>query len=71
MFDEQYINENLFTIAVIVIWELIWKAIALWKAARNDSKSWFIALLIINTVGLLPIFYIFIFSKEKPQKSTS
>ena len=71
MFDEQYINENLSIIAAIVIWELAWKAIALWKAAKNDSKSWFIALLIINTVGLLPIFYIFIFSKQQPQKSTS
>lgn len=71
MFDEQYINENLSTIAAIVIWELVWKAIALWKAAKNDSKSWFIALLIINTVGLLPMFYIFIFSKQKPQKSIS
>jgi hypothetical protein len=46
------------------IWSLIWKGFALWKAAKQDDKTWFIALLIINTAGILEIFYIFIFSKR-------
>ncbi len=25
-------------LAVLVIWSLVWKALALWKAARLDSK---------------------------------
>jgi len=49
----------------IIIWSLVWKGIALWKAARNEHKWWFIALLIVNTVGLLEIIYIFLFSKKK------
>lgn len=71
---EQYINvmgyssvppNVLSTIMVMAIWSLIWKGIALWKAARNGSKPWYIALLIINTVGILEIVYIFFFSKKE------
>ena len=49
---------------LIVIWSIIWKGIALWKAAKNNDKAWFIVLLIVNTVGILEIFYIYIFSKR-------
>jgi len=52
----------------IVIWELCWKAVALWKAARNKHTTWYVCLLILNTVGLLPIIYIFFFSKNKKKK---
>jgi hypothetical protein len=45
------------------LWSLPWKAIALWKSARQGSKPWFIALLVINTLGALEILYIFYFSK--------
>ena len=52
-------------IAVIGVWSLIWKGIALWKSAKNTHKIWFIALLVFNTVGILEILYIFLFSKIK------
>ena len=51
----------------LVIWSGIWKAVALWKAARNSDKVWFAALFIINTAGLLEIFYIFAFSKRQQE----
>jgi len=54
-----------FLIVAIAIWVLAWKGTALWKAARNGSKPWFIVLLVLNTVGILEIFYIFFFSKKK------
>jgi len=50
---------------LLVCWTLPWKAVALWKAARNNQKIWFIVLLVVNTVGILEILYIFIFSKKK------
>jgi len=50
---------------IIVIWSLVWKFIALWKSARNGSVIWFIIFAIFNTVGILPILYIFVFSKMK------
>lgn len=50
---------------VLLLWELIWKGIALWKAARESQKYWFIVMLILNTVGILPILYIFVFKKGR------
>ena len=50
---------------MIIVWAIIWKGLALWKAARNGSRAWFIILLIINTLGILEILYIFVFSKTK------
>lgn len=51
-------------LALIVIWSLIWKGIALWKAARNSHTAWFVIMLIVNTAGILEIIYIFAFSKK-------
>ncbi len=53
---------------LIVIWVLPWKGIALWRAARNKQLNWFIALLILNTLAILEIIYIFYFSKKKGVK---
>lgn len=50
---------------IIAVWTLPWKGIALWKAARSGHKIWFIALLIINTLAILEIIYIFCFSKKE------
>ncbi|OGN19862.1 MAG: hypothetical protein A3F25_02420 [Candidatus Yanofskybacteria bacterium RIFCSPHIGHO2_12_FULL_45_19b] len=50
--------------AVLLVWSVIWKGIALWRSARLGSKGWFVALLIINTLGILEILYIYVFSKK-------
>jgi len=52
-------------LVLILAWTLPWKGIALWKAARNSHKGWFIALLVVNTLALLEIIYIFYFAKKK------
>lgn len=57
-------------LAVISIWALIWKGLALWKSAQKKSVVWFIVLLIINTLGILEILYIFIFSKMGLKRKT-
>lgn len=54
-------------IILLIIWDAIWKLIALWKAARNNQIGWFICIAIINTLGILPIIYILI-QKNKKQK---
>jgi len=61
---EEFIQQHPFIILGISIWSLIWKGFALWRAARLNNKWWFVALLIINTMGILEIFYIFVFSKQ-------
>lgn len=49
----------------LAVWSLVWKGFALWKSAQSGSRNWFIALLLLNTVGILEIIYIFYFSKKK------
>lgn len=49
----------------MVVWTLVWKGLALWRAARNNHQIWFIVLLIFNTLGVLEILYLFIFGKKK------
>jgi len=50
---------------LIIVWSLIWKGIALWHAARNRQLAWFIALLIVNTIGILEIIYLLFARKDK------
>ena len=50
---------------ILVLWEIVWKGIALWKAAKESQKYWFAAMLILNTAGILPILYIFVFKQGK------
>lgn len=52
----------------LLIWTMIWKGIALWKSGRNNQLKWFIAILLLNTAGLLPIAYLIWFQKEIKSK---
>ena len=51
---------------ILVVWTLYWKYQSLWYAAKHDHKWWFIALLVINTAGILEILYLYVFSKNMP-----
>lgn len=51
-------------IILVVVWSLYWKGRALWRAAHNEDRGWFIAILLINTVGILEIFYLYVISKK-------
>ena len=53
-----------FIIALVIIWSLIWKGLALWRSAGLRHKYWFIALFLINTLGILEIIYIFLVAKK-------
>ena len=58
-------------IIVIVLWTVIIKGYALWHAARNGQMKWFIALLVINTLGILEVVYLIWFrSKSAINKGT-
>lgn len=50
---------------VLIIWTIFIKGLALWRAARNNSKTWFIILLVVNTLGIVEILYLLVFGKEK------
>jgi hypothetical protein len=57
-----------FVMVIIGLWSVFWKGWALWRAARKEQKAWYIALLILNTMGILPILYLVFFSKNKKKK---
>lgn len=52
-------------ILLITVWTVFWKGLALWNAAHNFQRNWFIALIIVNTVGILEIVYLFRFAKKR------
>lgn len=47
------------TLGLLAIWDITWRGFALWRAAQLRSSNWFIALLVINSVGILPIIYLY------------
>ena len=66
---EEFFTQNAWVVTLIALWTIPWKGVALWKAARKNQTGWFIAILILNTLAILEILYIFIFSKRKKSKS--
>ncbi|HUD05227.1 MAG TPA: DUF5652 family protein [Patescibacteria group bacterium] len=50
---------------VLYLWSLLWKGLALWRAAQLKQRNWFVGILILNTVGILEIVYLFFFAKKK------
>jgi len=58
-------------IALALLWTVPWKGVALWKAAQNRHKIWFVLIFLVNTLAILEILYIFIFSKKVPEENQS
>jgi hypothetical protein len=56
-------------IIALVVWSIVWKGIALWRAARNGQSAWYVVMLIVNTAGILEIIYLLGFSKPKATPS--
>ena len=54
---------------VLTAWSLMWKGFALWKSAKSNQRNWFIAILLINTFGILEIVYLFYFARPKIVKN--
>lgn len=63
----QTLNELRWLFYLAIVWELLWKGFALWKAARNGQRNWYIAILVVNSLGILPIIYLII-DKVKSNK---
>ena len=49
----------------LVLWSIYWKARALWHSARKGEKIWFVVFLVVNTLGILEILYLYVFNKKK------
>jgi hypothetical protein len=49
----------------LILWEGFWKGLALWHSGRRGRSLWFVILIIVNTVGILPIIYLFAVARLK------
>ena len=54
---------------IIIVWSIILKGLALWRAARYDQRNWFVAILVLQTLGILEVVYLFKFAKKRFQLS--
>ena len=49
----------------LLLWSIFWKGLALWHSGRRGQAWWFFILLVVNTVGILEIIYLFAVVKLK------
>jgi hypothetical protein len=61
---EQFFQDNLMFLAILLVWSIIWKGLALWRAARREEKAWFAVFLVVNTCGILEMIYLFLITKD-------
>jgi hypothetical protein len=60
----QQLMQNRVVFSSLITWAIVWKGLALWRAARLKQVGWYIALLIINTVGIFEIIYLIATNKR-------
>ncbi|HEV2340010.1 MAG TPA: DUF5652 family protein [Patescibacteria group bacterium] len=63
-----YLQQNLYWLFPLIIIEGVLKAFALWRAGRNNQLYWFIAIVVLNTAGILPIIYMLFFERDSNKK---
>lgn len=60
---------NPLIVSLILLWTMFWKILALWRAAKDNQRYWFVgifvSILFINTLGILEIIYLFKFAKTR------
>ncbi len=64
----QELLTNPLILILIQLWTVPWKGLALWTAANKKQKMWFVALLVIQTLGILEIIYLVFIAKYDFQK---
>jgi methionyl-tRNA synthetase len=64
-----FLQRNPALVFAVAVWSVVWKGLALWRAARRNDKLWYVVLLVVNTVGVLEIIYLFLTRKETEKHS--
>jgi hypothetical protein len=59
-----WVDANPLLFVAIILWSMIWKGFALWRAGGLRHKGWFIAILLLNTFGFLEIYYLFVVARK-------
>jgi methionyl-tRNA synthetase len=66
-FDVNNLSNLPFTpvvIAIVALWDGFWKAVGLWYAIKNHQRNWFVAMFLINSIGILPLIYLKFYQKK-------
>lgn len=64
-FNQGFSNGLALPMMLLMIWSVFWKGLALWHSSRNKEPLWFVAILLINTAGILELIYLFGVAKIK------
>lgn len=54
----------------LILVDLIAKGFGLWHAAKRGQKTWFIAILVINSFAILPLIYLFLVARIQDGSSS-
>lgn len=65
--EELFSQNKILVLIIAMLWTLPWKGYALWTSSKMGHKKWFVILIILNTFGILEIFYIFYIAKKTPK----
>lgn len=65
---QEFANNYPWFILVVIAWNFTLKGVALWFAAQRKQHLWFVALIILNTLGIFEILYFFSLRKKKSLK---
>jgi hypothetical protein len=55
-------------IILIVIWEAVWTAIAMWRAAKNNHIFWFVVFFLVNLLAIPEIIYLVVTRKKNSKR---
>lgn len=64
LMDAYGMNAMFGVFAVLFLGVMALKGWALWRAARLGKQWWFIGLLVINTLGILPVIFLLMTNDE-------
>jgi hypothetical protein len=57
-------------IVLLVLSDLILRGVALFRSAQKNQKVWFVFLLIVNSLGILPIIYLLVNKDVRLSRTT-
>ena len=54
-------------IFALVVWSVVWKLVALWKASRRDHLVWYVVLAVVPPLaGIVEMAYVFFVAPRYP-----
>lgn len=54
-------------VLLVAAWEIGWRIPSVWRAAQRGHKVWFVFLLLVNSLGVLPIIYFLTAGKKSDE----